>query len=121
MEANSLTVSKAGRTDNGEAHDLYMRGRFLILNQSNSEEGMRKGLDYLKEALKKDPGYAPAYATTALAYSQLADAFVTCDYRKLGPRATGFFEGVVASLQRATRVMVLAIGDRTRSHGRWCS
>jgi hypothetical protein len=29
------------------------------------EEGLRKGLDYLTEALKKDAGFAPAYATTA--------------------------------------------------------
>jgi hypothetical protein len=33
----------------------------------------------------------------------------------------GFFEGGWLPLPRATRVMVLAIGDRTRSHGSWCS
>lgn len=74
MEANSLTANKAGRTDNAETHDLYLRGRFLVIN--GTEDAMRKGLDYLTEALNKDPGYAPAYATTSLAYTSLADAYV---------------------------------------------
>jgi eukaryotic-like serine/threonine-protein kinase len=73
MDSNSLTAKKADRTDNAEAHDLYLRGRFLVIN--GTEEAMRNGLDYLTEALKKDPGYAPAYATTALAYTSLADAY----------------------------------------------
>ena len=77
LGAGSLTTSKAARTDNPEAHDLYLRGRFLVLNQTQTEDGLRKGLDYLTEAIKKDPGYAPAYATTALAYTWLADAYAT--------------------------------------------
>jgi hypothetical protein len=49
------------------------------------------------------------------------EAAMRCDYRKLGPRTTGFFEGVVASLRRATRVMGDGVGDRTRTHRSWCS
>src|SRR3954447_4476928 len=73
MGANPLTANKAERTGNAEAHDLYLRGRFLVIN--GSAEAVRKGLDYLSEAIKKDPGYAPAYATTALAYTSLADDY----------------------------------------------
>ncbi len=74
LGANSLAGSKAGRTENAEAHDLYLRGRFLVLKQT--EQGLRKGLDYFTQALAKDPGYSPAYAGSALAYWWLADAFV---------------------------------------------
>ena len=74
LGANVLAGSKAGRTDNAEAHDLYLRGRFLVLKQT--EEGLRKSLDYFAKALEKDPGYAPAYAGTALAHMWLADAFL---------------------------------------------
>ncbi len=73
MGANPLTANKAERTGNAEAHDLYLRGRFLVIN--GTAEAIRKGLDYLSEAIKKDPGYAPAYATTALAYTSLADDY----------------------------------------------
>ena len=74
LGANVLAGGKAGRTDNAEAHDLYLRGRFLVLKQT--EEGLRKSLDYFAKALEKDPRYAPAYAGTALAHMWLADAFL---------------------------------------------
>jgi eukaryotic-like serine/threonine-protein kinase len=74
LGANVLAGNKAGRTDNAEAHDLYLRGRFLVLKQT--EEGLRNSLAYFAKALEKDPGYAPAYAGTALAHMWLADAFL---------------------------------------------
>jgi eukaryotic-like serine/threonine-protein kinase len=64
--------SKPGQTENAEAHDLYLRGRFFMFQQS--EEGLRKALDYFDQALAKDPNYAPAYAGTAFAWAWLADA-----------------------------------------------
>jgi hypothetical protein len=81
-----------------------------------------------REKMVGERGFEPPTPGPELSQSKIQVLYLvslrnqhTCDYRKLVPRATGFFEGVVASLQRATRVMVLAIGDRTRSHGRWCS
>jgi len=70
----TLGAGAPARTDNAEAHDLYLRGRFLVLKQT--EEGLRSSLDYFAKALEQDPGYAPAYAGTALAHMWLADAFV---------------------------------------------
>jgi serine/threonine-protein kinase len=61
------------RGSNPEAHDLYLRGRFLAFKQT--EEGLRKGLEYFEKAIEKDPNYAPAYAGMAFAYIWLADAF----------------------------------------------
>ncbi|MGH9366011.1 MAG: protein kinase domain-containing protein, partial [Thermoanaerobaculia bacterium] len=63
--------SKAGHTENAEAHDLYLRGRFLMFKQT--EDSLRKSLDYFAQALAKDPNYAPAYAGEAFAWAWLAD------------------------------------------------
>jgi len=63
---------KASQTENAEAHDLYLRGRFFMFQQS--EEGLRKALGYFEQALAKDPNYAPAYAGQAFAWAWLADA-----------------------------------------------
>jgi eukaryotic-like serine/threonine-protein kinase len=50
-------------TENFEAYDLYLRGRFQWNKRSG--EGFQKALEYYEEALKLDPNYAPAYAGIA--------------------------------------------------------
>ena len=61
--------SKAGTglvkkyTENFEAYDLYLRGRFQW-NKRNSE-GFQKALEYFERALTHDPNYAPAYSGIA--------------------------------------------------------
>ena len=83
LSVNRPADNRAGRTENAEAHDLYLRGRFLVLKQT--EDGLRRSLEYFAKALDKDPGYAPAYAGTALAHIWLADAFLPP--REAEPRA----------------------------------
>jgi eukaryotic-like serine/threonine-protein kinase len=58
-------------TDNTEAYKLYLSGRFHW--NKFTEDGFRKALDFFKQALEKDPGYALAYAGLADAYSISAD------------------------------------------------
>ena len=55
-------------TENTEAYQLYLRGRFYW-NQ-RSPEGLKKALDYFRQATEKDPLYAPAY-------SGMADVYLT--------------------------------------------
>ncbi len=50
-------------TDNIEAYDLYLRGRFQWNKRSG--EGFLKALEYYERALALDPDYAPAYAGIA--------------------------------------------------------
>lgn len=50
-------------TDNFEAYDLYLRGRFNWNKRSG--EGFQKALEYYERALALDPNYAPAYAGIA--------------------------------------------------------
>jgi len=50
-------------TANIEAYQLYLRGRRH--SEKRSTEGFQKGVEYLTEAIRKDPGYALAYAELA--------------------------------------------------------
>lgn len=56
-------------TDNPEAYQLYMKGRFYW-NQRTSES-LKKSVEYFNQAIEKDPSYALAYAGLADAYSLL--------------------------------------------------
>lgn len=61
MEKQRLAKSS---TVNAEAYQLYLLGRF---HQHNRED--QKARDYLEQAIKQDPNYAPAYAQLAYTYS----------------------------------------------------
>jgi len=54
-------------TENTEAFQLYLMGRYF--QDKRTEEGLRKGLEYFRQAIEKDPLYA-------LAYSGLADSYL---------------------------------------------
>ena len=63
-EARALTRSY---TDNSEAYQLYLRGRFFW--NKRTPDSIRKAIAYFEQAIEKDPGFA-------LAYSGLADSYV---------------------------------------------
>jgi tetratricopeptide (TPR) repeat protein len=54
-------------TANFEAYDLYLKGHYFW-NQ-RTPASMRSGIAYLKDAIRKDPNYALAYAELASAYT----------------------------------------------------
>lgn len=54
-----------------EAYEAYLRGK-QALNQS-TEDSSRKAIDYFQQALRREPGYAPAYAALADAYVVLGE------------------------------------------------
>ena len=61
-------------TQDLEAHDLYLRGRFFF-NQ-NTELSLRRSIELYQQALAKDRHFALALAGIADAWVWLADAFV---------------------------------------------
>jgi len=76
--ALTLTLSSAEQerltkhyTDNSEAHQLYLKGRFFW--NKRTVEGLNKGIGYFNEAVEKDPSYALAYVGLADSYSLLSD------------------------------------------------
>jgi len=56
-------------TANPEAYELYLKGRFFWNKRTG--EDLRKSIEYLKQAIAKDPGYALAYAALADSYGLL--------------------------------------------------
>jgi TolB-like protein/Tfp pilus assembly protein PilF len=58
---------KRGATQNSEAYQLYLKGRFHWNKRAPAET--QKAIEYFQEALQKDPNYA-------LAYAGLADSYV---------------------------------------------
>jgi TolB-like protein/DNA-binding winged helix-turn-helix (wHTH) protein/Flp pilus assembly protein TadD len=53
-------------TTNAEAYQLYLKGCYFW--NKRTEEGVRKGIDYLQQAIDADPLYALAYAGLADCY-----------------------------------------------------
>jgi DNA-binding winged helix-turn-helix (wHTH) protein/TolB-like protein/Flp pilus assembly protein TadD len=54
-------------TDNAEAYQLYQKGRFFW--NKFTEDGLRKAIDYFKQAIAIDPNYALAYAGLSVSYT----------------------------------------------------
>jgi TolB-like protein/DNA-binding winged helix-turn-helix (wHTH) protein/lipoprotein NlpI len=56
-------------TDNREAYEAYIRGRYFW--DKRTDEGMKKGLAYFREAIALDPTFAQAYVGIADSYATL--------------------------------------------------
>ena len=56
-------------TVNGEAYQLYLRGRFYF--NKRTDEGLLRAADYFRQAIAYDPNYALAYAGLADCYGLL--------------------------------------------------
>ncbi|MCI0391114.1 MAG: protein kinase, partial [Acidobacteria bacterium] len=64
-------------TDNAEAYELYLRGRYFW-NQ-RSLPGMKKGIEYFVQSIRRDARYA-------LAYAGMADCYLMLSVYQLPPR-----------------------------------
>lgn len=53
-------------TENTEAHQLYLKGRFFWNKRTGND--LKKSIDYFEQAIAADPAYALAYAGVADAY-----------------------------------------------------
>jgi TolB-like protein/Tfp pilus assembly protein PilF len=56
-------------TENAEAHELYLKGRFFWNKRTGAD--LRTAIEYFNQALGKDPSYALAYAGLADSYDLL--------------------------------------------------
>ncbi|MDQ3222875.1 MAG: tetratricopeptide repeat protein, partial [Gemmatimonadota bacterium] len=57
-------------TANVKAYQLYLQGRHCYIRYT--EESIRKGIEYFRQAIAVDPDYALAHTGMALAYAELA-------------------------------------------------
>ena len=67
LSSSAEHVLASRPTENPEAHELYLRGRYFW--NRRTAENLKKAADYFQQAIGKDPTYA-------LAYSGLADCHV---------------------------------------------
>jgi serine/threonine-protein kinase len=56
-------------TDNDEAFQLYLKGRFHFAKRT--KEDILKGIEYFQQAIKLDPNFALAYASIAESYNAI--------------------------------------------------
>jgi len=61
----------AGHTANTEAYQLYVRGRYFW--ERRTGDGIRKSIDYYRQAIAADPEYALAFAGLADSYNILGN------------------------------------------------
>src|SRR5881398_1618036 len=69
LSGSEKTAMAKKPTVNPEAYELYLKGRFFWNKRTGDD--LRKSIEYLKQAIGKDPGYALAYAALADSYGIL--------------------------------------------------
>jgi TolB-like protein/Flp pilus assembly protein TadD len=66
LTGSEQRVIAARPTENTEAHQLYLKGRFFWNKRTGND--LKKSIDYFEQALAADPNYALGYAGVADAY-----------------------------------------------------
>jgi len=79
-------VETSSPTDNVEAYNLYLQGRFLRHTQENPE-GLRQAIAYFRQAIELDQDYALAWAGLAECYFMLASIYGEEPWEKFGEAA----------------------------------
>jgi TolB-like protein/Flp pilus assembly protein TadD len=69
LHASTLAAIRHTSTPNIAAYELYRRGSDPALTRSDS--ATREGIEYFRQAIALDPGYAAAYAGLAHLYTRL--------------------------------------------------
>ncbi len=83
-----------GSDSNGEAYELYLKGRYHW--NKRTCEALEKSIEYLNQAIEKDPNYA-------LAYAGMADSWFTAAwYRCIDPKET--YEKARAAANKALTI-----------------
>ncbi len=72
-----------GSTDNPEAYQLYLKGKYYT--NKLSKDGFGKGIDYFNQAIALDPNYGLAYSGLAYNYINQDDWFMPPS--EAGPKA----------------------------------
>ncbi len=77
-------------TDDPEAYNFYLKGRYFW--NKRTEDGLKKSVENLKLAIKKDPEFA-------LAYAGLADSVSTLGFYGFLPRKDAFTEAKLEAVK----------------------
>jgi TolB-like protein/Tfp pilus assembly protein PilF len=80
-------------TENKEAHDLYLKGRYFV--EKRTSENLKRAIDYFNQAIEKDPNYALAYAGLADSYA-LSPDYLNESAAKVLPKARAAAEKAIS-------------------------
>ena len=81
LGGDTVGVVTARRTTDGEAHDLYLRGRYFW--SLRSEAGIKRAIEYFGQAVQREPEYVAAI-------SGMADAYAVSAWYSYVPPAEGY-------------------------------
>ncbi|MDQ2946765.1 MAG: tetratricopeptide repeat protein, partial [Acidobacteriota bacterium] len=68
----SKKTAPFAKSTNAEAYNAYLQGRYFLLR--SNRENLAKAVGYFEQAIKLDPGYAPAWVGLGDAHSRQAGA-----------------------------------------------
>jgi TolB-like protein/Flp pilus assembly protein TadD len=69
LTGSEKTAISKKPTENPEAHELYLKGRFFW--NKRTADDLRRSIDYFNQAIEKDPNYAQAFAGLAQSWKLL--------------------------------------------------
>ena len=84
LSPDEKQILKKRFTENTEAYQLYLQGRFFW--NKRSEEGLKTAIRYFEKAIEQDPQYALAWAGIADSYSVLGE-YGSIPRKELYPKA----------------------------------
>lgn len=120
----SLPVTAERPTDNLEAYEFYLEGRYWLQNRILFRtEGLHKGIDALHKAIELDPDFAQAYASLAacyVVYDGYATEFEQSRYEagETQARATQYAEQAIA-INESLADPYATLGLVHRNKGDW--
>ena len=82
VKPDERTRSMDHHTENEEAYSDYMMGRYFF--NKRTKDDLHKGIEYFRQAVQKDPSYAPAYAGMADCYGLLGAFMVMPTHKAYG-------------------------------------
>src|SRR5260370_11096994 len=71
LSGKEQSAIAARPTENSEAHDLYLKGRYFFVKRTADD--FKRAIDYFNQAIARDPNYALAYAGLADSYMLLPE------------------------------------------------
>jgi TolB-like protein/DNA-binding winged helix-turn-helix (wHTH) protein/tetratricopeptide (TPR) repeat protein len=70
-----------------EVYESYLKGRFALQNRGNTRAGVEESIGHFREAIKRDPAFAPAYLGLANGYAELSTVFIGAAPESWRPKA----------------------------------
>jgi TolB-like protein/Tfp pilus assembly protein PilF len=96
-----------------EVYESYSRGEFA-LNKSSSKAELEASIPYFEDAIKRDPGFAPAYVGLANAYNNLGTVFIGGSAEETRPKVVSAAEKALELDPNLAEALVLLASTKQK-------